>query len=63
MSASAPARRAVSRLPPREVVELARHLVAGPDGQARPLVHERLKTSKPVYRLRFEVLAGAASVW
>jgi hypothetical protein len=62
MSASAPALRADSRLPPPEVVKLARRLVAGPDGQARLLVHERLKKSVPVYRLRFEVLAGPDSV-
>jgi hypothetical protein len=47
-------------LPPPEVVELARQLVAGRDGQAQLLVRERLKTS--VYRLRFEVFAGSASV-
>jgi phosphotransferase family enzyme len=60
MSASAPALRADIRLPPPEVVELARHLVAGRDGQARLLVRERLKRS--VYRLRFEVFGGRASV-
>jgi hypothetical protein len=60
MSASAPALRADSRLPPPEVVELARQLVAGRDGHARLVVRERLKRS--VYRLRFEVFAGRASV-
>jgi phosphotransferase family enzyme len=64
MSASAPALRADSRLPPPEVVELARHLVAGRDGQARLLARERLseRPKRSVYRLRFEVLAGRASV-
>jgi ATP-binding cassette subfamily B protein len=59
-SASAPALRANGQLPPQEVVDLARHLVAGPDERARLLVHEPLK--KSVYRLRFEVLAGPVSV-
>jgi hypothetical protein len=60
MSTSAPALRADSRLPPPEVVELARHLVAGPGGDLRLVAHEPLKES--VHRLCFEVLAGPASV-
>jgi hypothetical protein len=60
MSANAPASRADNPVPPPEVVELARHLVAGPDGHARLLVHEPLK--KSVHRLRFEVVAGPTSV-
>jgi ATP-binding cassette subfamily B protein len=59
-SASAPGLRAGSRLPPPEVVERARRLVAGPDGHARLLVHEPLKNS--VHRLRFEVSAERTSV-
>jgi ATP-binding cassette subfamily B protein len=47
-------------LPPAEVVELARHLVAGPDDDARLLVHEPLK--KSVHRLRFEWAAGPTSL-
>jgi hypothetical protein len=60
MSASAPPLRAARRLPPPEVVELARHVVAGPDGQVRLLGRERLK--KSVYRLMFEDRAGPTSV-
>src|SRR6266540_2645079 len=60
MSASAPAPGAGSRLPPREVVEVARHLFAGPGGHPRLVAQEPFKTS--VYRLRFDVLAGPASV-
>jgi ATP-binding cassette subfamily B protein len=60
LHANAPALGAGSRLPPPEVVEHARRLVAGPDDHARLLVHESIKRS--VYRLRFEVHAGEASV-
>lgn len=60
MSASARTLRADSWLPPPEVVDLARQLVAGRDGQARFIVRERLKRS--VHRLRFEIFPGRASV-
>jgi Phosphotransferase enzyme family len=48
-----------TRFPPREVVEIARNLVAGSIGDGRPLVIEPLKRS--VHRLRVEV-PGSASV-
>jgi Phosphotransferase enzyme family len=48
------------RIPPPEVVQLARHLVAGPGRHAPLLVHEPLNRS--VHRLRFEILGGSASV-
>src|SRR5919202_3999103 len=60
MSASAPLLGADSRLPPPEVVELARHLLAGPECHCRVVAHEPLNES--VYRLQFEGLARRASV-
>jgi ATP-binding cassette subfamily B protein len=60
ISTNGPALRAGRRLLPPEVVEHARQLVAGPDGNARLLQHEPLK--KSVHRLRFEVSAGDCSV-
>jgi hypothetical protein len=60
MSASAPAADAGNRRPPQEVVDLARRLFTGPGGRPRLVALEPLKTA--VYRLRFEVLAGPASV-
>jgi Phosphotransferase enzyme family len=59
-SVSAPALAARNRLPPPRVVELARHLLAGPGGDLRLVAHEPLK--KSVHRLSFEVVAGRASV-
>jgi thiamine kinase-like enzyme len=53
MSAGAPALRAGSRRPPREVVERARHLVGRRDRHARLLLQEPLK--KSVHRLQFDV--------
>jgi Phosphotransferase enzyme family len=49
-----------TRLPPPGVVEHARHLVAGHDGDARLLRCERLK--KSVHRIRFESLGRPVSV-
>jgi Phosphotransferase enzyme family len=60
MRASATAPGARSPLPPHEVVELARHLLAGPGGHPRLVAQEPLKTS--VYRLRFDGLVAPASV-
>ena len=60
MSASASTAGTGSRLPPPEVVELARHIFVGPGGSPRLVAHELLK--KSVHRLCFDVLAGPASV-
>jgi aminoglycoside phosphotransferase (APT) family kinase protein len=60
MRASASALQSNGRVPPREVVELAGHVVAGRGGHARLLVQEPLK--KFVHRLRFEVIDGPESV-
>jgi ATP-binding cassette subfamily B protein len=60
MSVRTPALRAGSRLPPPEVVERARHLVAGRDDHARLLLQEPLK--KSVHRLRFDVDAPSSVV-
>jgi hypothetical protein len=60
MSASAAAPDAGNHLPPQEVVERARHVLTGPGGRPRLVALERLKTT--VYRLRFDRLAGPASV-
>jgi hypothetical protein len=59
MRAGAPALGAGSHLP-QEVVEFAGHLFAGRGGHPRLVAQEPLKTA--VYRVRFDVLAGPASV-
>ena len=58
--ASASERPHASTLPPPNVVELAREIVGGRDGDARLVAHERLK--RLVHRLRFELPGGADSV-
>ena len=60
MRAGAPAPGGGSHLPPQEVVELAGLLFAGPSARPRLVAQEPLK--RAVYRLRFDVLAGPASV-
>ncbi|HKN48859.1 MAG TPA: aminoglycoside phosphotransferase family protein [Actinomycetota bacterium] len=59
MSASALSPRVGSPRPPSEVVELARHLVAGDGGDPRLVAQEPLKRS--VHRLCFEV--GSQPAW
>jgi thiamine kinase-like enzyme len=60
MNRSTPALGARHRLPPPGVVDLARHVLAGPNGHPRLLAHQPLK--RFVHRLSFEVAAGPASV-
>jgi Phosphotransferase enzyme family len=60
MNMSAPVLGARDHLPPPSVIDLAGHVLAGPNGHPRLLAHQPLK--RFVHRLSFEVAARSASV-